>query len=138
MGEVSGKVVNADGEPMRGCVVIYAHEESGKGGSGEVHDDGTYSISYRGEPGLPADFTYRISVKPKELKPYSDEEYDKYMNAPPRVQKQMDQARQEVLADVPSKYRDIRTSGLEFRVKAGKQVNNITLIENDDHELDSP
>lgn len=138
MGEVTGKVVNADGEPMGGCVVIYAHEESGTGGSGEVRDDGSYSILYRGNPGLPANFTYRISLKPKESEPFTEEEYDKYMNAPPRVQKQMDQARQEALADVPSRYRDLRTSGLEFHVQTGKQVNNITVIEDDDANSNAP
>lgn len=127
LGEVSGKVLDEEGQPMMGCQVVYAHEESGIAGSSEVLSDGTYTIRYRGKPGLPANTTYKICVVPKDPEPLTGEEYDAYMNASPRKQREIDQRRQEGLAEVPERYLDLRTSGLEFHVEEGTQVNNITI-----------
>ncbi|MFN3150385.1 hypothetical protein [Bremerella sp.] len=51
------------------------------------------------------------------------------MNAAPRRQREIDQQRQKGLAEIPAKYIDLRTSGLEFHVEEGKQVNVITISE---------
>lgn len=129
LGEVTGKVIDGDGQPLTGCQVVYAHEESGVAGSADVRADGTYTILYRGKPGLPANTTYKICVVPKDPEPLSGEEYDAYMNASPRRQREIDQQRQKGLAEIPAKYIDLRTSGLEFHVEEGKQVNDIAIME---------
>lgn len=131
LGEVTGKVIDGDGQPLTGCQVVYANEESGVAGSSEVSADGTYTILYRGKPGLPANTTYKICVVPKDPEPLTGEQYDDYMNASPRKQREIDRQRLEGSAEIPAKYIDLRTSGLEFHIEEGKQVNDIAISEDE-------
>jgi hypothetical protein len=97
---VRGKVTFDDGKPLARGIVVFESKEAERKvtARGEIQEDGTYELGTR-QPGdgAPAG-AYRVLIAPQE---------DIDAPAPER----------QVTFD--SRYRDFKTSGLEFEVKAG-------------------
>jgi len=127
-GQVTGKVLGEDGKPVHGYRIVYTNEETGTAGTGAIELDGSYEVAHRGMPGLPANLTYIVTVIPVKPEPMTSEEYDAFMDAPPRVQAQMERERQpETSGNIPEELFNTRTSQLKFVVEEGSQTNDINL-----------
>ncbi|MEW4561819.1 hypothetical protein AB1K70_04795 [Bremerella sp. JC770] len=127
-GQVTGKVLGDDGEPVHGYRIVYTNEETGTAGTGAIGVDGSYEVVHRGVPGLPANLTYIVTVVPAKPKSMTSEQYDAFMDASPREQARIERERQpEMSENVPEEFFNTRTSQLKFVVKEGDQTNDVIL-----------
>jgi len=111
LGRISGKVRLANGNPLKLGVVKFASDE-GFGASSPIDSTGSYSLHSQYGVGIPVG-TYKIAVTPPDKEEDSE--------TPVR------RMTKEAFPEIPMKYREFSSSGLEITIEKGRQEFNVTL-----------
>lgn len=112
LSKISGKVISS-GKPLTHGMVSFASEE-GFGASASIDEQGNYTLSSQYGSGIPVG-TYSVTVTPPPR-----EEVD-MGDGPPSP------AARNQYPEIPMKYRDFSTSGLQFTVEQGRQTFDLNL-----------
>jgi len=115
-GEVLGPVtglVTCDGQPVPGAVVIFRNDKLGVHMLAPANDEGVYEVDMAKGRGLPLG-EYAVCVSP----PIQDHPLGPISERPSSIDK---------YPNIPTRYRDIKTSGLKLKVEATRNQLNIEM-----------
>ena len=107
LGRVSGRV-SLDGQPCGGLIVVFACTEQRAFITASVGEDGRYAVQMAEGHGLPLG-TYEVSIRP--VPPTN-------WDRPPRT------------TQIPTRYRDAKSSGLKLTVEEGENQFDIPMTIN--------
>ena len=107
LGRVSGRV-SLDGQPCGGLIVVFACAEQRAFITAAVGEDGRYTVQMAEGYGLPLG-TYEVSIRPAPPANW---------DRPPRT------------VQIPSRYRDAKSSGLNLTVEEGDNQFDIPMTTN--------
>ena len=126
-GYVSGKVTLQNGNDPAGLLIRFMNPSAGIGATALVADDGTYSLRYKGNAGVPIG-TFKIAVT-AHVKLMNDLEVVKFMELSGAEQAKVTAERSAKKVLVPEKYRSTETSDLSYEIVSGTQTHDIVVPE---------
>jgi hypothetical protein len=116
---VKGQVLLADGRPVTAGQIEFRAKDRPVSAIGFIQPDGTFELSFRraADGAVPGTYTAALVEPPPPPGLGSGAE-----------EISMDKVRSQWLADVPTKYRSMDSSGLMFEVKPDAQANDFKIV----------
>ena len=127
VGYVSGQVTLPSGNDPAGLLVRFMNESAGVGATSVVQPDGTYSLKFKGESGVPVG-KFKVAVT-AHVRHLSDLEVVEFMKLSGPEQRKFEAERRSKSKLVPTKYRSTETTDLSYEIVSGSQEYNIVITE---------